>query len=120
MTNQVVWVDIAVTDLERAVRFYSAVLGKPLPTHEMQGMTLAFLPSESGDVGGCLVTSEKDKPGAGGPLIYLNCNGRLEAAVAEVEKNGGKILKPAHSIAPHGNRAVILDSEGNRVALHSR
>jgi predicted enzyme related to lactoylglutathione lyase len=120
MANQVVWVDIAVGDLERAVRFYSAVLGTPLATHEMQGMTLAFLPSESGDVGGCLFASEKEKPGAQGPLIYLNCNGRLEAAIAEVEKNGGKILKAAHSIAPHGNRAVILDSEGNRVALHSR
>jgi hypothetical protein len=68
----------------------------------------------------CMHTTEKEKPGAQGPLVYLNCNGRLEAAVAEVEKNGGKILKPAHSIAPHGNRAVILDSEGNRVALHSR
>jgi predicted enzyme related to lactoylglutathione lyase len=120
MANQVVWVDIPVGDLERAVAFYSAVLGKPLPTHDTGAMKLAFLPSDAGEVGGCLFVPEKDKPGASGPLIYLNCNGRLEAAVAEVEKNGRRVLKPAHSIPPHGSRAVILDSEGNRIALHSR
>ncbi|HKZ95427.1 MAG TPA: VOC family protein [Hyphomicrobiaceae bacterium] len=120
MADQVVWVDIPVADLERAVRFYSAVLGAPLAMHEMQGMKLAFLPAESGEVGGCLFKSKTDKPGRNGPLMYLNCNGRLDAAEAQVEKHGGKVLKPAHSIAPHGSRAIILDSEGNRIALHSR
>lgn len=120
MANQIVWIDIPVGDLERAVRFYSAVLGATLPTHEVRGMKLAFLPSAAGEVGGCLEKSEMLTPGSTGPLIYLNCNGRLEAAIAEVESHGGKVLKPAHSIVPHGNRAIIQDSEGNRVALHSR
>ena len=52
-------------------------------------------------------------------MIYLNCDQRLDAAIAAAEKDGGKILKPKHQIGPHGFRAVILDSEGNRVALHS-
>jgi hypothetical protein len=53
-------------------------------------------------------------------LIYLNCDGRLDAAIAAVEANGGKVLKPKHPIGPYGFRAVILDSEGNRLALHSK
>jgi predicted enzyme related to lactoylglutathione lyase len=52
-------------------------------------------------------------------LIYLNAQGRLDDAVSAVESNGGKVLLPAHPIGPHGFRAVVLDSEGNRVALHS-
>lgn len=119
MANQVVWVDIPVVDLERAIRFYSAVLGRPLPTHGEGEAKMAFLPSESGDVGGCFVKGEPG-PGATGPLIYLNCSGRLDDAVAAAEEAGGALLVPPQSIAPHGRRAVILDSEGNRVALHTR
>jgi predicted enzyme related to lactoylglutathione lyase len=52
-------------------------------------------------------------------MIYLNANGRLDDAIAAVAAHGGKILKPKHAIGPYGLRAVILDSEGNRVALHS-
>ena len=52
-----------------------------------------------------------------GPLIYLNCEGRLDAAIATVETNGGKIAPAAkHQIGPYGFRAVVLDSEGNRIA----
>jgi predicted enzyme related to lactoylglutathione lyase len=52
-------------------------------------------------------------------MIYLNANGRLDEAIGAVASNGGKILKPKHPIGPFGFRAVVIDSEGNRVALHS-
>ena len=52
-------------------------------------------------------------------MIYLNANGRLDEAIAAVLPNGGKVLKPRHAIGPYGSRAIILDSEGNRIALHS-
>jgi predicted enzyme related to lactoylglutathione lyase len=120
MANQVVWVDIPVRDVERAARFYSAVLGANASVHGDPGKTLGVLPSASGEVGGCLTAFKDRQPSEHGPLIYLNCTGRLEAAAADVEKLGGKVLEPAHSIAPHGMRAIVLDSEGNRVALHSR
>jgi predicted enzyme related to lactoylglutathione lyase len=49
----------------------------------------------------------------------LNAEARLVEAIAAVEPFGGKVLKPKHPIGPYGFRAVVLDSEGNRVALHS-
>jgi len=49
----------------------------------------------------------------------MNCDGRLDDAISAVEPNGGKLLEPKHQIGPHGFRALIRDSEGNRVALHS-
>lgn len=49
----------------------------------------------------------------------MNANGRLDDVLTAVSANGGKIVQPRHAIAPFGFRAIVLDSEGNRIALHS-
>ncbi len=59
------------------------------------------------------------KPSADGPLVYLNVHGRLDEALEAVGPSGGQVLEPKVSIAPFGFRGVILDTEGNRIALHS-
>jgi predicted enzyme related to lactoylglutathione lyase len=120
MANQVVWVDIPVLDLDRAIRFYSAVLAGEVQKQEYPGMAIGLLPGYDNDVSGCLFTKTDELPSATGLLLYLNAQGRLDEAVNEVEPHGGKVLQPRHQIGPHGYRAIILDSEGNRVALHSR
>jgi len=120
MANQVVWVDIPVLDLDRAIDFYSAVLGRKIERQEYPGFTIGLLPAEGDEVGGCLFVSAKDKPSDHGPLIYLNVQGRLDQAEGSVEPKKGKVLEPKHAIGPHGFRTLILDSEGNRLALHSR
>jgi len=51
--------------------------------------------------------------------VYLNVDGRMKAAVEAASSNGGRVVEAAHAIGPHGLRAVIIDSEGNRIALHS-
>lgn len=115
--NRVVWVDIPVADLDRARTFYAAVLA--IDVHKEQSGDVAFcvLDHQDGN-GGCLVVKPEDICDRG-PLIYLNANNRIHDAVARVESSGGKVVTPIHSIGPHGVRAVITDSEGNRVALHS-
>jgi uncharacterized protein len=120
VANQVVWVDIPVRDLDRAIRFYSAVLGSPVRKQEYPGMSIGLFPGEDPDVSGCLYSKDGEDPSDKGLLIYLNAQGRLDEAIAAVEATGGKVLQPKHQIGPHGFRAVILDSEGNRLALHSR
>jgi predicted enzyme related to lactoylglutathione lyase len=69
--------------------------------------------------GGCLVLEPDHVTGKGGILCYLNVDGRMREAVEKVGKHGGKVIEPAHPIGPHGHRAIVLDSEGNRIALHS-
>jgi predicted enzyme related to lactoylglutathione lyase len=119
MNNQFVWCDIPVKDLDRAVKFYGAVLGGKVEKKSFSGMEFALLPCDEHTVSGCLIVSDEAAPSAQGVMIYLNCEGRLESAIAVVEPNGGKLLQPKHQIGPHGFRAVALDSEGNRIALHS-
>jgi predicted enzyme related to lactoylglutathione lyase len=119
MKNQIVWCDIPVSDLDRAIKFYSAVLGQTVSKESHGEMNFGLLPHTDGAVGGCLVRTDDAKPSANGPLIYLNCDGRLDNAISAAENSGGKILKPKHQIGPYGYCAVILDSEGNRIALHS-
>lgn len=119
MADQVVWFDVPVLDLDRAIKFYSAVFGGVVNKQEYPGMSIGVLPHEGADVGGCLVVSDTIKPSDQGPLLYFNAQGRLDEAVGQVEKNGGKVLQSKHSIGPYGFRALVLDSEGNRIALHS-
>jgi predicted enzyme related to lactoylglutathione lyase len=120
MPDVIVWSDIPVNDLDRAIKFYSAVLAAQIEKQSHGEINFGLLPHAHENVSGCLVVSDENKPSAEGPLVYLNCEGRLDDAIATVEKNGGKILKPKYQIGPYGFRAVILDSEGNRIALHSK
>ena len=118
------WTDIPVTNLDRAVKFYSAILGKDVRKLSEGGMEYGLLPHEEQNASGCLcVRSDSggvdNTPSANGPLIYLSVEGRLDEAVEVARKNGGKVLRAKQKIGEHGFRAVIIDSEGNRIALHT-
>ena len=119
--HQIVWFDIPVRDLERAVRFYSAVLGTPVEMVQAAfgTPTIALLPHPEGAITGSLVVSSDANVSEGGPLIYLSAQGRLDEAVAAAQMNGGTVVHPKQSFGAAGWRAIILDSEGNRIALHS-
>ena len=119
MSHQVVWFDLPATDVERAILFYSTVLNADISKVEGPEGPMGIFPHEKDDVAGCLYKKEGGAPSGDGPLLYFNVQGRLEEATSLVEKNGGKIVQPAHSIAPNGSRSVVMDSEGNRIALHS-
>ena len=123
-TDTLCWTDIPVTNLDRAIKFYSAVLGKEVKRLSDGGPQYGLLPHEEQNASGCLcVRSDSggvnNTPSANGPLIYLLVEGRLDEAVEAARANGGKILRARQQIGEHGFRAVIIDSEGNRIALHT-
>jgi uncharacterized protein len=118
------WTDIPTTNLDRAVKFYSAVLGAEVSKMSEQGFEYGLLPHEEQNASGCLClgsdsAGSENQPSQTGPLIYLSVEGRLDDAVKAVPANGGKVLQEKHQIGQHGFRALVLDSEGNRIALHS-
>ncbi len=113
--NRTVWTDIPVTDLARACRFYEAVLAIKCPREKFQDFEFAVLDHQDGN-GGCLVPGD---PSDKGLLVYFNADARIRDAITQAKAHGGRVLQDVHSLGPHGYRAILLDSEGNRIALHS-
>ncbi|MCR4318471.1 MAG: VOC family protein [Planctomycetes bacterium] len=116
--NRAVWFDVPVKNLSRSAEFYQAVLACEVSVHEMEGMKFGVFEHKDGN-GGCLIEAPEQITSTGGLLLYFNVNERIRDAVSKVEPAGGKILETTHQIGPHGFRAICLDSEGNRIALHS-
>jgi predicted enzyme related to lactoylglutathione lyase len=117
--NRVVWFDLPVADLDRAARFYAAVLAIKVSRESFDGFSFAVLEHDQGN-GGCLVPNAAEVSATQGILVYFNVDGRIRDAVAKAEAHGGKVTQPIHAIGPHGFRAIVIDSEGNRIALHSQ
>jgi predicted enzyme related to lactoylglutathione lyase len=116
-----VWFEIPVTDLDRAAAFYQTVFAKPLK-REAYGseMTMAVFDWPGANVKGALVHGPHFTPGADGVLVYLNAGPDLAAPLARVESAGGKVVVGKTLICDqYGYYAVVMDTEGNRVALHS-
>ncbi|MSO64720.1 MAG: VOC family protein [Alphaproteobacteria bacterium] len=119
MKNALNWFEIFVTDLPRAKRFYEQSLGCSLHEETFGGEQVALFPyKQNAGVGGSLTQSKRFKPAADGPLVYLNADGHLDAILTRVPKAGGAIMV-AKTAIPAGFIAIIADTEGNRVGLHS-
>lgn len=115
-----VWFEIPSQDLARALRFYQDVFGLQLREERMGAVQMAVFPHAGEAVSGALVCGEGLRPGADGSIVYLNAGEDLAPLLSRVERAGGQVLVPKTLITPEiGYFAHILDSEGNRVGLHS-
>ena len=112
--NHIVWADIPVVDLNRAINFYRAVLNCEIEQQEQDGKKIGVIPNWA-----TLVVAETEISENSGILIYISVEKRIRDAVKRVDEHGGKVMQRIHTIAPYGFRAIVLDSEGNRLALHS-
>jgi len=127
--NDIVWADIPVTDMDRASKFYSHVLGKPVsgvpgmdgialigmqPTAEQQQMPREEMPEPI--VSADLYTG--GQPGAGGTTIYFSSYGDIQGMVARVREAGGQVTQePEFRGEMIGWVAFFTDSEGNRIGI---
>ena len=119
--NPVTWFEIYVDDLPRAQSFYESVFKCHLTREQTDGSFEALrfhggLPG-NGSMG-ALMKHPMRKPSHNGTLVYFHCNDcHLTSELAQ--KNGGKVFKPKWSIGPDGFIAIIGDTEGNAIGLHS-
>lgn len=117
------WFEIPTTDLNRAQTFYETIFDIKMIAMDFPNIQMRLFPLEDPmDVGGSLVHSGgfHKTSATDGPLIYLNANPDVQNILDKVEAAGGKIQVPKTVISPEfGHMAVILDTEGNRIALHS-
>ncbi len=119
-TNIVNWFEIPVLDMPRAKKFYSKLLKVELETFTNPEMEMETFPMEESGINasGALVKSENYIPSENGPVMYFMCND-VKRQVELTEELGGKVLFPKTSIGENGYIAHIIDSEGNRIGLHS-
>ena len=120
MKNAINWFAILAADFNRAVKFYNSVFDFNLQLTQMGGSGIAFFPIEDGGIGGHISKSDTFKPSENGPLLYLNGGEDLQKILDRVESSGGKITYPKTQITPEiGFMGIFIDSEGNRVGIHS-
>ncbi len=120
-TNALNWFEIPATDINRAKDFYAKSFGVDMgETIEMMGMQMAFFPSAEGKVSGGLVQSDMHKPSMDGCVVYLNANPSMETVITNITAAGGNVIMPKTHISEDiGYMAFFIDSEGNKMALHS-
>ena len=120
MKNSINWFEIPVKNFERAKKFYETLLGSPIQIMPHPAYKYGILPGdmENGITGG-IVEGEGFEPSTKGALIYLNGGNDLSIPLSKVEKAGGKIVLPKTSIGGNGFMAHIIDTEENKIALHS-
>lgn len=112
--------EIPATEISRAINFYQEILDVKIEEMQIPGMHMGVFPYEEQMVTGVIVKGEGYQPSVQGVTIYLNGGDNLQIILDRVEKNDGKILVPK---TPHGDEsgffALFLDTEGNRIGLHS-
>lgn len=124
MPNPIGWIEIPVVEMERAVKFYNAVFGWELKAIEFASEKMAWFPSDHtapGASGSLVCHKDMYTPSNfKGPVVYFNCDG-VQSMIEKIKQIGGKILQESKLISEEvGYMGLFLDSEGNRIALHSR
>ena len=124
MQNAISWFEIPTTDINRAQQFYETIFGITLMPMDMPNIKMRMFPLDDmmTQVGGALVDSGgfHKASATDGPLIYLNANPDVQNVLDKVVAAGGSIMVPKTEISPeYGFMAVFMDTEGNRIALHS-
>lgn len=120
MSNALDWFEIPVAELARARRFYGALLQADLREESFNGQQMAILPYRKGGVGGALMAGEQFIPSTQGTVVYLGAGDDLDGALARVEAAGGRVLSgKIHLSDEIGSIAFFIDTEGNRIGLHS-
>lgn len=118
MANSINWFEIPVTDFARAKKFYSEIFGIDMHEQSMGPHQMGFFPGEG--VSGAIVKAEGYVPSKDGALIYLSGGEDLSGVMNKIDKAGGKVLQPKKMVTEEiGYIAIFLDTEGNKVALHS-
>lgn len=120
MTNAISWFEIPAQNFDRAKSFYEAILGTEMMRMDMMSMKCAFFSADlQNGVGGCIIEGQGYEPCDKGSLIYLNGGDDLNTILSKVESAGGKVTLPKMAIGENGFMAHFVDSEGNRIGLHS-
>jgi predicted enzyme related to lactoylglutathione lyase len=113
------WFEIPSSDFNRAVSFYESIFAQELQKGDFMGTPTAVFAYERPAVSGCILKEEGHTPSTSGTLVFLNTDGIFDDVLLRVPKAGGKVEKVMELPNGLGRAAHIIDTEGNRVGLHT-
>ena len=119
-SNPVGWFEIYVQDMNRAKAFYESVFKTQLQKLESSGIEMWAFPMqpETNGASGALIRMEGFPSGGNSTLVYFICSDcSVEAKRSSAQ--GNKIFKEKFSIGQYGFIALVTDTEGNMIGLHS-
>ena len=118
--NPVGWFEIYVQDVTRAKAFYETVFATHLERLESPGIEMWAFPMHRDAAGaaGSLVKYEGYPSGGNSTLVYFTCADCATEA-RRATASGGAIFKDKFSIGQYGFIALVTDTEGNMIGLHS-
>lgn len=123
MKHAISWFEIPALDIDRAQKFYETIFQVTLTPLEVPGLLMRSFPLDDPmeGVGGTIIKTDMHIPSAThGPLLYLNANPDVQIVLDRVEAAGGQVIVPKTEISEeYGFMGVFIDTEGNRIALHS-
>ena len=118
--NNMVWFELPVSDLERAKAFYEAIFVTELQTHQNFPGIAMFPKTDDSTLTGALAHDPDVKPSTEGAIVYLNCDGQLDAVLSRAQKAGAQLLQEVAQLPGNmGWVAQFRDLDGNRVGLHA-
>ena len=115
------WFEIPVNDMARAKAFYEFVFRIEIREVNFGGLNMGWFPDNNGAYGatGTLIKQDSYVPSKEGTLVYFMSE-NVQDELDRIEKVGGSIYQEKTQISKeYGYMGVFIDSEGNRVALHS-
>jgi predicted enzyme related to lactoylglutathione lyase len=130
----IIWFEIPVTDLSRAIRFYSSVLNAPIEKQTLLDREFGIIKKEDCGIGGVLVQKENFTPGTGTVLFFyvsvlsdtlelaVRVGGKITRAktlIKQTNKDGNRTISQNLIDNKIGYYAELLDSEGNTISLYS-
>lgn len=114
------WFEIPAIDFQQAVNFYNHIYGITMEQSVTKTNAMAFFPVTTG-IGGAVIAGPGSTPSDSGVLLYLNGGNDLNKVLNKVEEAGGRVVLTKTLISKEaGYFAIFIDSQGNKLALHSK
>ena len=121
MKNLISIVEIPTIEFPRAVTFYQTILNTSIEEINMDGALMGLFPCDGETVSVALINSNQYKTSMDGTVVYFNAGDDLQIVLDKIKANGGKIIVPKTDIGSGiGFYAMFMDTEGNKLGLHSK
>jgi hypothetical protein len=116
LPGKLVWADLFTSQPDEATKFYCGLLGWTSASIDQKGKTYTIFSNDGVPVAGLAPHSYAKESHPSRWIGYVSV-ADINATVASVEKNGGKVHAPAKKFPDRGFQSIVADSDGSVIGL---